>query len=67
MHLGLIFPCLLGARMLGSTALPWLTSGPSSIRTEDYLVYAFIIMGLVLSVVAYDYQVFSLMIESLTI
>lgn len=55
-HLGLIFPCLLGARMLGSTALPWLTSVPSSLRTEDYLVYAFIIMGLVLSVVAYDYQ-----------
>ncbi|RVW57458.1 hypothetical protein CK203_078854 [Vitis vinifera] len=55
-HLGLIFPCLLGARMLGSTALPWLTSVPSSLRTEDYLVYAFIIMGLVLYVVAYDYQ-----------
>ncbi|KAM4117812.1 hypothetical protein ACB094_02G153900 [Castanea mollissima] len=56
LHLGLIYPCLLGARMLGSTVFPWLISGPSSLRTEDFLVYSFIIMGLVLSIVAYDYQ-----------
>ncbi|KAK9990731.1 hypothetical protein SO802_025716 [Lithocarpus litseifolius] len=56
LHLGLVYPCLLGARMLGSTVFPWLISGPSSLRTEDFLVYSFIIMGLVLSIVAYDYQ-----------
>jgi hypothetical protein len=55
--LGLIYPCLLGARMLGSTVFPWLISGPSSLRTEDCLVYSFIIMGFVLSIIAYDYQV----------
>lgn len=43
--------------MLGSTAFPCLTSGPSSLRTEDCLVYAYIILALLLSVVAYDYQV----------
>ena len=57
LHLGLIYPCLLGARMLGSTVFPWLISEPSVLRTEDFLVYSFIIMGLVLSIVAYDYQV----------
>lgn len=57
MHLGLIYPCFLGSRMLGSTIFPWLISGLSSLRTEDCLVYAFIIMGLVLSITAYDYQV----------
>lgn len=57
MHLGLIYPCFLGSRMLGSTIFPWLVSGLSSLRTEDCLVYAFIIMGLVLSITAYDYQV----------
>ena len=57
MHLGLIYPCLLGARMLGSTVFPWLISGPSSLRTEDCLVYSSIVLGLVLSIVAYDYQV----------
>ncbi|CAK7337788.1 unnamed protein product [Dovyalis caffra] len=55
-HLGLIYPCLLGARMLGSTVFPWLLSGPLSLRTEDCLVYAFTVLGLVLSIVAYDYQ-----------
>ncbi|KAF5752849.1 molybdate-anion transporter [Tripterygium wilfordii] len=55
-HLGLIYSCLLGARMLGSTAFPWLINGPALLRTEDCLVYAFITLGLVLSIVAYDYQ-----------
>ncbi|CAL2267543.1 unnamed protein product [Prunus armeniaca] len=55
-HLGLIYPCFLGSRMLGSTIFPWLISGLSSLRTEDCLVFAFIIMGLVLSITAYDYQ-----------
>ncbi|XP_057960471.1 uncharacterized protein LOC131152677 isoform X2 [Malania oleifera] len=55
-HLGLVYPCLLGARMLGSTVFPWLIHGPSPLRTEEYLVYAFIMMGFVLSIVAYDYQ-----------
>lgn len=56
-NLGLIYPCFLGARMLGSTIFPWLTSGHLSIRTEDCLVYAYIILGLILSIIAYDYQV----------
>lgn len=55
-HLGLIYPCLLGSRMLGSTAFPWFFSGQISLRTEDCLVYVFMIAGLVLSIVAYDYQ-----------
>ncbi|KAI6699344.1 hypothetical protein NL676_013668 [Syzygium grande] len=56
LHLGLIYPCLLGARMLGSTIFPWLISGSLSFRTEDCILYAFIISGCVLSAVAYDYQ-----------
>uniref|UniRef100_A0A6N2M6M5 Major facilitator superfamily associated domain-containing protein n=1 Tax=Salix viminalis TaxID=40686 RepID=A0A6N2M6M5_SALVM len=55
-HLGLIYPCLMGARMLGSTVCPWLFCGSSSLRIEDCLVYAFTVMGLALSIVAYDYQ-----------
>ncbi|KAI3462706.1 hypothetical protein Pfo_019369 [Paulownia fortunei] len=54
--LGLIYPCLLGSKMLGSTGFPWFFHGPVVLRMEEYLVYAFIIMGLALSVVAYDYQ-----------
>ncbi|KAH7846148.1 hypothetical protein Vadar_010476 [Vaccinium darrowii] len=54
--LGLIYPCLLGARMLGSTVFPWFFTGPLYLRTEDFLVYVFIVMGFVLSIVAYDYQ-----------
>lgn len=42
--------------MLGSTAFSCLTSGPSSLRTEDCLVIAYIILALLLSIVAYDYQ-----------
>lgn len=57
MHLGLIYPCFLGSRMLGSTVFPWLISGLASLRTEDCLVYAFIILGFVMSIIAYDYQV----------
>ncbi|XP_062101848.1 uncharacterized protein LOC133808329 [Humulus lupulus] len=55
-HLGLIFPCLLGSRMLGSTLFPWITGGLSSLRTEDYLACAFIVAGMVLCITAYDYQ-----------
>lgn len=56
-HLGLIYPSLLGARMLGSTAYPWFVSGPLSLRTEDCLIYVFAVSALVLCIVAYDYQV----------
>lgn len=56
-HLGLIYPCLLGAGMLGSTLFPWFVSGPLSLRTEDCLLYAFSVAAIVLSVVAYDYHV----------
>lgn len=55
-HLGLIYPCLLGAGMLGSTAFPWFVNGPVSLRTEDCLLYLFSVTGIVLSLVAYDYQ-----------
>ncbi|XP_045812212.1 molybdate-anion transporter isoform X2 [Trifolium pratense] len=55
-QLGLIFTCFLGSRMLGSTVFPCLTSGPSSLRIEDCLVFAYIILALLLSIVAYDYQ-----------
>ncbi|XP_022751221.1 molybdate-anion transporter-like isoform X2 [Durio zibethinus] len=53
-YLGLIYPCLLGARMLGSTVFPWLIN--ASLRTEDCIAYAFIIQGFLLSIIAYDYQ-----------
>ncbi|XVF15458.1 hypothetical protein REPUB_Repub09cG0155300 [Reevesia pubescens] len=53
-YLGLIYPCLLGARMVGSTVFPWLIN--ASLRTEDCLMYAFIIQGLLFSIIAYDYQ-----------
>ncbi|KAL3833273.1 hypothetical protein ACJIZ3_008009 [Penstemon smallii] len=54
--LGLIYPCFLGSKMLGSTAFPWLCDGPLALRAEECLLYVFIIMGISLSVVAYDYQ-----------
>ncbi|XP_060195605.1 uncharacterized protein LOC132624881 isoform X2 [Lycium barbarum] len=54
--LGLIYPCLLGAKMLGSTAFAWFFSVPLSLRTEECLVYACLIMGFVTSIVAFDYQ-----------
>ncbi|PIA33119.1 hypothetical protein AQUCO_04200108v1 [Aquilegia coerulea] len=55
-HLGLIYPCLMGARMLGSTAVPWFHSGFLQVQIEDCLIFAFSAAGLVLSIVAYDYQ-----------
>ncbi|RYQ80849.1 hypothetical protein Ahy_Scaffold1g106974 isoform B [Arachis hypogaea] len=56
-QLGLIYPSFLASRMIGSTIFPCLTSGPSSLRTEDCLVYAYVVLALLLSFVAYDYQV----------
>ncbi|GMJ08031.1 hypothetical protein like AT2G23093 [Hibiscus trionum] len=53
-YLGLIYPCMLGARMLGSTFFPWLID--ASFRTEDCLMYAFVTEALLLSIIAYDYQ-----------
>lgn len=55
-NLGLIYPSLLGARMFGSTTFPWFVTGKLFLRTEDCLLYVFIIAGFVLSIVAYDYQ-----------
>lgn len=55
-HLGLIYPCLMGARMLGSTAVPWFHSGFLQVGIEDCLIFAFSIAGLLFSVIAYDYQ-----------
>ncbi|KAK6152768.1 hypothetical protein DH2020_012407 [Rehmannia glutinosa] len=54
--LGLIYPCLLGSKMLGSTGFPWFFHGRLVLRIEECLLYAFVIMGLALSIVAYDYQ-----------
>ncbi|TYH95115.1 hypothetical protein ES332_A12G084800v1 [Gossypium tomentosum] len=50
----LIYPCLLGARMLGSTVFPWLIN--ASLRTEDCLTCAFVVQALLLSIIAYDYE-----------
>jgi hypothetical protein len=55
-NLGLIYPCFLGSRMLGSTVFPWLMSGQSLLRLEDCLVYIYALLGIVFSIVAYDYQ-----------
>ncbi|CAN8283969.1 unnamed protein product [Cochlearia groenlandica] len=55
-NLGLIYPCFLGSRMLGSTIFPWLMSGQSFLRLEDCLVYIYAILGILFSIVAYDYQ-----------
>lgn len=55
-QLGLIYPCFLGARMLGSTAFPWTLSGLLSLRIENCLLYEFIGAGVLLFMVAYDYQ-----------
>ncbi|KAL1224446.1 hypothetical protein V5N11_014407 [Cardamine amara subsp. amara] len=55
-NLGLIYPCFLGSRMLGSTVFPWLMTGQSLLRLEDCLVYIYAILGIVFSIVAYDYQ-----------
>ncbi|KAG6382847.1 hypothetical protein SASPL_157435 [Salvia splendens] len=60
--LGLIYPCLLGSKMLGSTGFPWFFHVPLVLRTEEYLMYAFTIMGFVLSIVAYDYQEIGLLV-----
>ncbi|MCD9560003.1 hypothetical protein HAX54_018388 [Datura stramonium] len=54
--LGLVYPCVLGAKMLGSTAFSWFFSVTLSLRTEDCLVYACLVMGFVTSIVAFDYQ-----------
>ena len=53
--------------MLGSTAFPCLTSGPSSLRTEECLVVAYIILALLLGIVAYDYQVQLLSVSNLKV
>ncbi|KAL2906396.1 Molybdate-anion transporter [Bienertia sinuspersici] len=44
-QLGLMYPCFLGARVLGSTAFPWTLSGLLSLRIEDCLLYEFIFTG----------------------
>lgn len=62
-NLGLIYPCFLGSRMLGSTVFPWLMSGQSLLRLEDCLVYIYAILGVVFSIVAYDYQVTYLLLS----
>lgn len=60
--LGLIYPCFLGSKMLGSTGFPWFFHGPLALRIEECLMYAFIIMGIAITVVAYDYQEIGLLV-----
>ncbi|XP_021714421.1 molybdate-anion transporter-like [Chenopodium quinoa] len=55
-QLGFMYPCFLGARMLGITIFPWTLSGLLSLRVEDCLLYEFIAAGVILAIVAYDYQ-----------
>ncbi|XP_068635430.1 uncharacterized protein [Aristolochia californica] len=55
-HLSLIYPCLLGAKMLGSTACPWFLNGPLWTTVEDLLAAAFTTASLALFVIAHDYQ-----------
>lgn len=55
-NLSRIYPCFLGSRMLGSSAFPWLFGGASSLIGEDCLISAFVVAGLSLLIVAYDYQ-----------
>lgn len=43
--------------MLGSTVFPWLIN--ASLRTEDCLTCAFVVQALLLSIIAYDYEVSS--------
>lgn len=62
--LGLIYPCLLGSKMLGSAGFPWFFHGTFVLRIEEYLIYVFTIMGFALSIVAYDYQVVQLVAHS---
>ncbi|XP_031494036.1 uncharacterized protein LOC116260088 isoform X2 [Nymphaea colorata] len=54
--LGLIYPCLLAARMFGSTMVPWMFNGVFSVEIEDCLAIAFMVVGFSFSVIAYDYQ-----------
>ncbi|XP_020573931.1 molybdate-anion transporter isoform X2 [Phalaenopsis equestris] len=53
-----IYPCFLGSRMLGSTTFPWFSGAASPLHNEDqtHLIAAFAVAGLVLSIIAYDYQ-----------
>ncbi|XP_078439862.1 uncharacterized protein LOC144710073 [Wolffia australiana] len=54
-NLSLIYPCFLGSRMLGSTAVSWLSGPRSFIPLEDYLSLSFVAAGLSLTMAAYDY------------
>ncbi|XP_010940954.1 uncharacterized protein [Elaeis guineensis] len=55
-HLSRLYPCFIGSRMLGSTAFPWFFGGVSSLRNEEYVITAYVVAGLSLLVVSYDYQ-----------
>ncbi|KAJ6797271.1 molybdate-anion transporter [Iris pallida] len=57
-----IYPCFLGSRMLGSSAFPWVFGGSSSLRSEDCLISVFVVAGLSLLIVAYDYQEIGLLV-----
>lgn len=59
-QLSLIYPCFLASRMLGSAGFPWFYGATAPFQNEDSLTIAYIGAGLALSIVAYDYQVWSL-------
>lgn len=56
-NLSLIYPVLIGSRMLGSTAFPWLFREAKLLGNEDCLMTAMGVAGIALFIVAYDYQV----------
>ncbi|XP_073011503.1 uncharacterized protein [Typha latifolia] len=55
-QLSQIYPCFIGSRMLGSTGFPWSYGMTSPVHNEDTLTIAYIVAGMALSIVAYDYQ-----------
>ncbi|XP_042458761.1 molybdate-anion transporter-like [Zingiber officinale] len=55
-NLSLIYPVLIGSRMLGSTAFPWLFSEAKLLGNEDCLMTAMGVASIALFIVAYDYQ-----------
>lgn len=57
MNLSIIYPCLIGSRMVGSTIFPWFSGRASSLYIEDCLIYSFVVSAVSLLTVAYDYQV----------
>jgi hypothetical protein len=56
-QLSKLYPLFIGSRVLGSTMFPWFYDSSSPYYSQNSLTSAFAIVGLALSVIAYDYQV----------